>query len=112
MPLHHYLDLMTSNYSVAVCQIMSITDPGAAFPVSLRLGVPSLPAGEQPGCGDLREKEGFLMVASPSWTSHRKDRCKLTVITSNANGLQNILTQVRESHFFPPNCRKLSFSDY
>lgn len=91
---------------------MSITDPGAAFPVSLRLGVPSLPAGEQPGCGDLREKEGFLMVASPSWTSHRKDRCKLTVITSNANGLQNILTQLRESHFFPPNCRKLSFSDY
>lgn len=66
LPLYHYLDWMTPTYSVAVCQIISITDPGVAFPVSLRLGVPSLPAGEQPGCGDLREKEGFLMAESPS----------------------------------------------
>lgn len=48
-----------------------------SFPLSLslRLGVPSLPAGEH--CGDLREKEGFLMVESPSWTAHRQERCKL-----------------------------------
>lgn len=39
--------------------------------VCLRFGVPSLDTGEQPDCGDLRGKEGFLMAESPSWTIQR-----------------------------------------
>lgn len=42
-----------------------------------RFGVPSLPAGEQPDCGDLRGNEGFLIAESLSWS--QKDRNKVKV---------------------------------
>lgn len=39
------------------------------FVIAIPLGVPSLPAGEQTGCGDLKGKDvAFLIVEeSPSW---------------------------------------------
>lgn len=43
----------------------------------LRFGVPSLPAGEQPDCGDLRGNEGFLIAESLSCT--QKDRYTVMV---------------------------------
>lgn len=43
----------------------------------VRFGVPSLPAGEQPDCGDLRAKEGFLIAESPSWAQKVRHKVKV-----------------------------------